>query len=107
MVKFTDGFKFPTFEGDYIELMPFYLYSGRSYTIIQQGKLSCFVGMTFRYYDVPEILIKYLTPNLQKDLLESIFDYITNPDGTINYSNTDKYNFPESELNNFLTIQLT
>ena len=37
-------------------------------------------------------------------ILVSIFDYITNPDGTINYSNADKYNFPESNLINYLTI---
>ena len=40
------------------------------------------------------------------DILVSIFDYITNPDGTINYSNADKYNFPESNLINYLTIPL-
>ena len=48
----SQDFFFPTLKGNKIKKMPFYVSTGSSYTSEQTGKLTCFGGMSFEYYNI-------------------------------------------------------
>ena len=85
---------FPTLEGNKIKKMPFYVSSGSSYTSEQTGKLTCFGGMSFEYY------------NIESDYGNYFYEFFNKPEiaflsrSIIEYANSKKTNGPIFTLRN-------